>query len=59
MELTGVAEAARWEGTRIPECSWEKWLTEATSGLNDGLGRDFDQKIAYFLGPRFYFFHVC
>ena len=40
MELTGVAEAARWEETRIPECLWEKWLTEATSGLNDGLDRD-------------------
>jgi hypothetical protein len=39
MELTGVAEAARWEETRIPECLWEKWLTEATSGLNDWLGR--------------------
>ena len=42
MELTGVAEAARWEETGIPERSWEKWLTEATSGLNDWLGEDGD-----------------
>ena len=39
MELTGVAEAARWEETRIQECLLAKWLTEATSGLNDWLGR--------------------
>jgi hypothetical protein len=36
MELIGVAEAARWEEMGIPECSREKWFTEAASGLNDG-----------------------
>jgi hypothetical protein len=38
MELTEVAEAAQWKETSIPECLQEKWLTEATSGLNDWLG---------------------
>ena len=38
--LTGVAEAARRTKTRIPERPEEKWPTEATSELNDGLGRD-------------------
>jgi hypothetical protein len=39
MELTGVAEAARWEEAGIQEGLWEKWIIEATSGLNDWLGR--------------------
>jgi hypothetical protein len=46
MELTGVAEAARGEEMRTPECLWEKWLTEATSGLNDWLGTTLPPKNA-------------
>ena len=36
--LTGGAEAARREETRIPEWRLGKSFTEAASGLNDGLG---------------------